>query len=122
MASPLFGLLPKNSNFCWIDKCQEAFEVLKEKLTTAPILRGPNWALPFHIHTDASDNVVREALGQAKDKLPYAIYFISKNLSKAKINHTTTKKELLDVVHSLNKFRHYITRYQTFIHTDHATI
>lgn len=33
-----------------------------------------------------------------------------------------TKKELLDVVHSLNKFRHYITSYQAFIHTDHAAI
>lgn len=33
-----------------------------------------------------------------------------------------TEKELLVVVHSLNKFRHYITGYQTFVHTDHATI
>ncbi len=33
-----------------------------------------------------------------------------------------TEKELLAVVHSLNKFRHYIIGYQTFLHTDHATI
>ena len=33
-----------------------------------------------------------------------------------------TKKELLVVVHSLNKFRHYITGYQTFVHIDHAAI
>eukprot|EP00253_Pinus_taeda_P010299 PITA_10299 len=33
-----------------------------------------------------------------------------------------TEKELLAVVHSLNKFRHYITDYQTFVHTDHAAI
>ena len=33
-----------------------------------------------------------------------------------------TEKELLAIVHSLNKFRHYITSYQTFVHTDHAAI
>lgn len=33
-----------------------------------------------------------------------------------------TEKEILDVVHSLNKFRHYITGYKTFIHTGHAAI
>ena len=33
-----------------------------------------------------------------------------------------TEKELLAFVHSLNKFRHYITGYQTFIHTNHAPI
>lgn len=33
-----------------------------------------------------------------------------------------TEKELLPIVHSLNKFRHYITGYQIFLHTDHAAI
>jgi len=102
--------------------CQEALDILKGKLTTAPILRGPNWALPFHIHVDASHKAIGAVLGQEEEKLTYAIYFISKNLSKAEINYTVTEKELLAVVHSLNKFRHYITSYQTFVHTDHATI
>eukprot|EP00253_Pinus_taeda_P029581 PITA_29581 len=52
-----------------------------------------------------------QALGQIDDKLPYAIYFISKNLSKAELNYTVTEKELLVVVHSLNNFRNYITGY-----------
>ena len=89
---------------------------------TAPILRGPNWALPFHIHTDALNKEIGVALGQIEEKLPYAIYFISKNLLKAELNYMVTEKELLDVVHSLNKFRNYITGYQTFVHIDHSTI
>jgi len=32
------------------------------------------------------------------------------------------EKELLAIVHSLKKFRHYITGYQTFVHTDHVAI
>eukprot|EP00253_Pinus_taeda_P026228 PITA_26228 len=89
---------------------------------STPILRGPNWALPFHIHIDASNRAIGAALGQVEEKLPYAIYFVNKNLSKAEMNYTVTEKEFLAVVHSLNKFRHYITGYQTFVHTDHATI
>ncbi len=37
-------------------------------------------------------------------------------------HYTMTEKELLAVMHSLNKFRHYITGYQTFVHTNHAAI
>jgi len=75
--------LAKDSDFRLSISCQEALEILKEKLTTTPMLRGPNWALPFHIHIDASDKVVGVSLGQIYGKLPYAIYFISKKISKA---------------------------------------
>jgi hypothetical protein len=54
--------------------------------------------------------------------MPYAIYFVSKNLSPGEVNYTVTEKELLVVVHAINKFRHYITGYQEFVHTDHSTI
>jgi len=50
MASPLFGLLAKDSDFFWTSNYQEALEVLKEELTTTPKLRGPNLELTFHIH------------------------------------------------------------------------
>lgn len=66
--------------------------------------------------------MIGAGLGQIDEKLPYAIYFISKNLSNAELNYTVTKKELLVVVHSLNKFKNYITGYQTFVHTDHAVV
>jgi len=118
----LFGVFGKDAEFIWTDNCQEALDTLKSKLVTAPILRGPNWALPFHIHAYASNKVIGEALGQIDEKLPYAIYFVSKNLSKVELNYTVTEKELLAVVNSLNKFRNYITGYQTFVHIDHATI
>eukprot|EP00253_Pinus_taeda_P001691 PITA_01691 len=77
LASPLFGLLDKDSNFVWLKSCQEALDTLKDKLTTAVILQGPNWALPFHIHVDTSHKAIGASLGQIDEKLPYAIYFIS---------------------------------------------
>ena len=122
LASPLFFLLGKDVEFIWSKNCQEALDTLKSKLVTTPILRGPNWALPLHIHIDLLNKAIGVALGQIDEKLPYAIYFISKSLSKEELNYTMTEKELLAVMHSLNKFRHYIIGYQTFVHIDHVTI
>ena len=121
IASPLFKLLTKDCEFKWDLDCQSAFETLKTRISEAPILRGPNWKLPFHISTDASDTALGAVLGQ-KDLIPYAIYYTSKNLTPTELNYTVTEKEFLAVVHAINKFRHYITGYETFIHTDHSAI
>jgi hypothetical protein len=91
-------------------------------LLITPVLRGPNWSLPFHICIDASDTSLGEVLGQRENQIPYAIYFVSKNLSLEEVNYTIIEKELLVVVHAINKFRHYITGYQDFVHTDHSNI
>ena len=65
MASPLFGLLAKDFEFICFSPCQEAFKLIKKHLTTTPILRGPNWTLPFHIHIDASKKaMIRTIRGQ----------------------------------------------------------
>lgn len=58
VASPFFNLLTRESKFHWSDECQAAFDTLKEKLSSAPILRSPDWKFPFHISTDASDSTI----------------------------------------------------------------
>ena len=92
IASPLFVLLMKNDEFKWTDDCETAFNKLKHQLSTAPILRGPDWTLPFHISSDASDTAIGAVLGQEENNLPYAIYFISKNMTPAELNYTVTEK------------------------------
>jgi hypothetical protein len=64
IVAPMFGLLIKDVYFLWIEQCQTAFENIKAKLSVAPFLRGPNWALPFHISTDASDTAIGGVLGK----------------------------------------------------------
>ena len=118
----MLKLLTKDVNFYWDSFCQIAFDTLKEKLSIKPILRGPNWSLPFHISTDASDTSLEAVLGKKENQINYAIYFISKNLMPSKYNYTVIEKEFLVVVYSLNKFRHYITRYEVFIHTNNSSI
>ena len=63
IVAPIFGLLIKDVDFVWTEQCQTAFETLKAKLSVAPVLRGPNWTLPFHISIDASDTTIGGELG-----------------------------------------------------------
>eukprot|EP00253_Pinus_taeda_P012551 PITA_12551 len=121
IAPPLFKLLTKDCEFKWDPDCKSTFETLKTRIPEAPILRGQKWKLPFHISTDASDTALGAVLGQ-KDLVPYAIYYTSKNLTPTELNYTVTEKEFLAVVHAINKFRHYMTGYETFIHTNHYAI
>jgi hypothetical protein len=63
VAHPLFQLLTKDSDFVWTEDCDAAFTRIKELVFSAPILRGTDWALPFHIHTDASQTSIGAVLG-----------------------------------------------------------
>ncbi|RVW30823.1 Retrovirus-related Pol polyprotein from transposon 297 [Vitis vinifera] len=98
----------KDAKFEWDDKCQRSFELLKQFLTSAPIVRAPNWELPFEVMCDSSDYAIGAVLGQREDGKPYVIYYASKSLNDAQRNYTTTEKELLAVVYALDKFRAYL--------------
>ena len=73
LARPLCELLVKDAKFIWDDRCQRSFEELKLFLTTAPIVRAPNWQLPFEIMCDASDFAIEAVLGQREYGKPYVI-------------------------------------------------
>ncbi len=122
VVAPLFKFLMKDVRFKWTKSCQQDFDTSKAKMAVEPILRGPNWAIPFHIFTDAFDTAIGGVLGQKEDQSSYAIYFISKNLSPTDLYYTVTEREFLAVVYAINKFRHYITGYEVFIHTEHFSI
>ncbi|GKV13635.1 hypothetical protein SLEP1_g24623 [Rubroshorea leprosula] len=71
IAQPLCNLLAKDVEFNWTPKCEEAFQTLVTKLTTAPIIQSPNWSLPFEIMCDASNHVVGAVLGQRRERKPF---------------------------------------------------
>ena len=61
---PMCNLLQKNVDFRFDKKCKEAFDKLKEMLTSGPIMKSPNWDLPFEIMCDASNFAIGAVLGQ----------------------------------------------------------
>ncbi|RVW64403.1 Retrovirus-related Pol polyprotein from transposon 17.6 [Vitis vinifera] len=122
ISKPLCELLVKDAKFVWDEKCQKSFEELKQFLTTAPIVRAPNWKLPFEVMCDASDLAMGAVLGQREDGKPYVIYYASKTLNEAQRNYTTTEKELLAVVFALDKFRAYLVGSSIVVFTDHSAL
>ncbi|KAL4385534.1 hypothetical protein GQ457_15G016780 [Hibiscus cannabinus] len=102
--------------------CTEAFEVLKKKLVTTPVVIPPDWTLPFELMCDASDYVVGAVLGQRKGKIFHPIYYASKTLNDAQVNYTTTEKELLAVIFASDKFRSYLIGAKVIVYTDHFPI
>ena len=104
ISNPLYKLLEKDAKFIWDAGCQKSFEELKAYLTIAPIVRAPNWKLPFEVMCDASDMAIGAVIGQREGGKPYVVYYASKTLNEAQRNYTTIEKELLAVVYALDKF------------------
>ena len=122
IACPLCNLLAKDVTFAWSQACEGAFDKLKTMLVSPPIMRSPNWELPFEIMCDASDYAIGAVLGQKEDKKAFVIYYARKTLDSAQSNYTTTEKEFLVVIFALEKFRLYIVGSPVTIFTDHAAL
>ncbi|GKE78436.1 reverse transcriptase domain-containing protein [Tanacetum coccineum] len=114
-------LLEKETPFIFSKECIEAFNILKKKLTEAPILVAPDWD-PFEIMCDASDYAVGAVLGQRKTKHFQPIHNASKTITDAQAHYTTTEKELLAVVYAFEKFRPYLVLSKTIVYTDHSAL
>ena len=122
VSKPLSNLLMQGVSFEFNEPCLHAFELLKKKLTSAPIVVAPDWNLSFELMCDASDFAVGAVLGERKEKVFYAIYYASRTLNDAQLNYATTEKELLAVVFAFDKFRPYRIGNKVIVFTDHSAI
>ncbi|GKD13866.1 reverse transcriptase domain-containing protein [Tanacetum coccineum] len=103
-------------------ECIESFNILKKKLTEAPILVAPDWDLPFEIMCDVSDYAVGAVLGKRNTKHFQPIHYASKTMTDAQAHYTTTEKELLAVVYAFEKFRPYLVLSKTIVYMDHSAL
>ncbi|KAL4368730.1 hypothetical protein GQ457_05G022740 [Hibiscus cannabinus] len=118
----LCSLLEQGRQFEFNEDCTKAFNLLKQKLVTAPIVEPPDWKLPFELMCDASDYAVGAVLGQRNGKIFHPIYYASKTLNDAQVNYTTTEKEMLAVIFAFDKFRSYLIGTKVTVYTDHSAI
>ncbi|KAL3680880.1 hypothetical protein R1sor_023836 [Riccia sorocarpa] len=109
LAASVNALNKENVVFKWTPQCQEAFDLLKEKLSQGPILRPPKWNMIFHVHTDASGVAVGAVLAQPQDpKIDLPIYFASRTLNNSEKDYITTEREALAMVYAVKKFKPYL--------------
>ena len=121
IASPLFKLLSKENakSFTWNSASQNAFEELKSRLVSPPILAYPDFKLPFLLQTDASDTAIGAVLSQVQEGTERVIAYWSRKLQKAERNYSTTEREALAVVASLKEFYPYVYGFPCKLITDH---
>lgn len=122
ITKPLTSLLKKDIAFHWSHEQTQAFNTLKQKLISAPLLQYPDFSQPFIVTTDASNYAVGAALSQGEIGKDKPIAFASRTLNKAEGNYSTTEKELLAILFAVNTFRPYIYGYKFKIVTDHRPL
>ena len=104
IAKPMTDLLKKGKKFEWSDKAEESFQILKVKLTSAPVLTLPDTSKDFIIFCDAS----LLGLGCVLMQDGHAVAYASRQLKPHEKNYPTHDLELAAVVHALKKWRPYL--------------
>ena len=123
IAKPLHRLTEKTAEFHWTAQCQDAFEELRSRLVSAPILAFPDHRKQFILDTDASDTGVGGVLSQLDcDGQERVISYASRVLSKAERRYCVTRRELLAVVTFTQHFRPYLFGKKFTLRTDHGSL
>lgn len=118
MAAPLYSSTGKI--FTWTQAQSDAFYDLKKETTRMLELSLFSRHLPVDIVTDAS----LYGLGAILFQQNKPIACVSRGLTPAERNYTTTERELLAVVYAVKKWYYYLesTREPLYVHTDHKAI
>jgi hypothetical protein len=114
---PLHDMLKKES-FKWTDAQTTAFMILKQALTSAPVMALPNFSLPFTLETDASGNGLGAVLMQEGRPIAY----FSRTIGVKASAMSTYEKEALAILEALKRWRHYFLGSELVIKTDQKSL
>jgi transposase InsO family protein len=131
---PLRDLPKQTGKFRWEPKFERAFQKIKEIIQHTEIVQHPDFTKPFIVHVDASNNAygailfqtagsfTKEALlSKAKTQF-YIVDMFSRFWSDSQENMHITSKELLALIHAVNKWSSFISTNKFYISTDSSNI
>ena len=122
MAAPLHELTRKGEKFVWDKRRQQAFDKLKEMLTTAPVLSLPRDEGAYVVDIDCSAQATGGVLQQYQDGELKVLAYSSRLLMKPKRSYCTTRRELLAAIQALRQWKTYLIARRVTLRTDHAAI
>ncbi|KAL0182333.1 hypothetical protein M9458_021708, partial [Cirrhinus mrigala] len=127
VAAPLTSMIKKgDARLTWSPIAVQAYHDLRQRFTTAPILRHPDPRLPFLVEVDASSTGVGAVLSQRQGQPPktYPCAFFSHKLSPAERNYDVGNRELLAIKLALQEWRHWLegAQHPFIILTDHKNL
>ena len=109
ITEPLTYLTKKNVPYVWTEKQEKAFQTLKEKLASAPILAQPIYGRPFIVSTDASKYAIAGCLSQVDEKgNEHPVSYISRKLKDSEVNYSTVEKEALALIYCVKTWHIYL--------------
>ncbi|ESK82796.1 reverse transcriptase-rnase h-integrase [Moniliophthora roreri MCA 2997] len=115
----------KNRKFDWTTQCQLAFDLLKAKFLSEPILVMPDVDKPFVIEADASKWATGAVLRQkGADSEWHPCGYLSKSLSPTERNYEIYDRELLAIYQALMEWRHYLMggKFKIVVLSDHKNL
>ncbi|GJZ23618.1 putative reverse transcriptase domain-containing protein [Tanacetum coccineum] len=118
IAKSMTKLTQKGIKFDWGEKEENAFQLIKQKLCSAPILALPEGSEDFVVYCDASHKGLGVVLMQREKVIAYA----SRQLKVHEKNYTTHDLELGSVVFALKIWRHYLYGTRCTVFTDHKSL
>ncbi|GKC89225.1 putative reverse transcriptase domain-containing protein [Tanacetum coccineum] len=118
IAKPMTKLTQKKVKFEWGDKQEATFQMLKQKLCSAPILDLPEGSEDFIAYCDASIKGLGAVLMQIEKVIAYA----SRQLKFYEKNYMTHDLELGAVVFALKIWRHYLYGTKCTVFIDHKSL
>src|SRR5258707_2903574 len=125
IACPLHTLTWKSKDWLWGTAEQQAFNALKNAITSAPTLTFPSRSGLFCLECDASNFTTGAILSQQQeDGLFHLIGFMSKSFSDMEQNYQIHDKEMLAIMCTLEEWRHFLkgSNQKFEIHTDHKNL
>ena len=126
IARPLFDLTKADSRFRWSTKEKLAFDTLKDRITSAPILPLPDNSRPYFVKADSSDFATGAVLSQQnpEDGKWHPVAFLSKSLSLVERKYEIHNKEMLAIIQALEEWQHFLegAEHQFEIWTDHKNL
>ena len=122
ITKPLTKLLRKDVRFEWGVEQQEAFDKLRECLTTAPLLRHPDFGKPFILRADSSGYAIGAVLSQECDDGECPVAFWGRKLSDPETRYHITELEALAVVAALKRFEPIVRYQEITVYTDHSPL
>ena len=125
LASPLHALTKGKSDFAWSTQCTLAFELLKGRLSAAPVLAYPQFGVDapqFVVDVDACGTGLGAVVSQESDGLERPIAFASRVLSDSEKRYASWKCEMLALVWAIRHFRCYLLGPHFLVRTDHRSL
>jgi hypothetical protein len=122
VAYPLNQLKRKNTEWKWGTEQQHAFETLRDQLCESPILRHPDFSLPFILQADASGYGFGAVLLQKFEDGEHPIVYASRTMEDRETRHEIIEKEALAMAWGIHQFRHYLLGKPFRVRTSHRPL